>query len=172
MVVEQDLWTNNLDDGEAFCNEVCKHLGWPEVRDYLEIGAQIENARFEHHREAFRLRLDDFSAFYFSMDETDTGESVDRFLNDYMPLTQYPGIGVVCGFVEHRQDRASPTHQIRDSYMANLEEQAMLGTIEVSELLPNGFTFEQYFENISASIDLGHLLAEKYTWLNLDRFTQ
>ena len=172
IVSQHDLWIGPHECPKEMGESVCQQLNWPCPERFVELGAKFPDRHREQHRDSFRLRQQDFSLFYLVNDKGAGGglNQIRKFIDDYLPITKYPGKTVVCGFSERRQSYASPFHYFRDCLMNRLHRQLMCGHVLAFDLLPHELQLSNYFEDISSPKDLAEAISEVCPWMTLGRF--
>jgi hypothetical protein len=171
LVAKEDWWISSLFEAEALIERICDRLGWPSPHRFLEHGAQLAGSNELRHRDACKIRLRDFMAFYRRDRIVESGSAVADFLSEHLPMVHYPSMGTVCNVTPADTDNSIALQQLRDCFLTRCYSDAMLQSMR-ERVLPPECRFDLYFDDVSNEDDLARLIAQKYPWLEITRFVR
>ncbi|MCA9123957.1 MAG: hypothetical protein H6822_20425 [Planctomycetaceae bacterium] len=168
-VAQSDAWVDDLNDAESLAQFVCEERGWTQPREFLELGASNEHLTVRRHRDACRIRLDDFMAFGQIKHATEKGSAVAAFFSDHMPMTLHPDYGTVCCFPETEHEPIIAAEHVRNLFISDTCWCAMMNGIPSLPILPAGLLLEEYTGK-KTEVEFAEHLESEHPWLRRDRF--
>ena len=171
---KQEDWIEDLGTGLLPYQEQMSHLlSWPLPRDFLELGANLQEdgANARRHRDACRIRLADHAAFLNFESRVEKGGPAGQFWTEHHPMIFLPHRGEL---IVKKGDTAgdSLTH-ILDWFFANFNWSVMrTGGFSYEEFLPEKLAYDDAFENISTRAELVNLIHQAIPVLSPERFRE
>jgi hypothetical protein len=180
---KKEDWIDNLDNEMlSYQEQMCRLLSWPLPRDFLTLGANLEdddeNAR--RHRDACRIRLTDHTAFldFESRVEKDTSKdpqqkdgSANQFWTEHHPMIFLPRHGEL--IVRKGETAGDSLRYILDWFFANFNWSVMRsGGFSYEEFLPEKLAYDDTFQNIATRCELVDLIQQAIPVLSPERFQE
>jgi hypothetical protein len=133
-------WLNFLDgECEAFQNSICDLLGWPRPRAFLELGADLKSDAnwVTRHRDACRLRLEDFEAPLEWTLDLPPNDSVKSLFMAHTPICSWRGVT--------RIDRERTAEQLVTYFLSAWSDAVMrLASFHYNDLLPENVDWTSF----------------------------